>query len=126
MGGYQIIPITSRYGVAYEVDYIPLHPGVNDLHHLLFKRYFEENDEVGICGVGIRLSPKLKVRELPFPVRQSGKIILSSEEDLDYMFGDAWEGVIIRRRLPQSDFKHLLIIANQILERFALEQLANA
>ena len=126
MSEYKIIPITSKDGVALSVEYIPLHHDVNDLHHIIFKRYFEENDLIGVCGVGFRLYPKpSELAELPPYKKQQGIIVLSSEEDINYMFDDAWEGIILRRRLSFSDLKYLTITANQILEKFNYVQTAS-
>lgn len=117
MGQYEIENITSKKGIAYNVVYVPLNEEVKDLNGLLFKRYFNENNLVKICGVGIRLEPSIKrVPDVPFPTIQRGVVVMSDESDAFYAFGDAWEGVTIKNVVNRSGLKYITITANQLLE----------
>ena len=112
---YIVKPIKSTEAVAYYVDYIPLTPEVSDLYGLLIKHYTPRDNNIYISSIGIRLNPsKRMAKHVPFPTRQYG-LLVTNGSGLEYHFGDAWEGIIIRGEVNPKDLKFITILANQLL-----------
>ncbi len=114
-----IRPFTSKEAIGYSVVYIPLHEGVKDLHHLTFKRYSNNDNNVYIGAVGIRINPSVRMsKDIVFPRKQSGIIVFDSEDSLDKMFGDEWEGILLNQHLGRRDTKYILYDVNSVLESY--------